>query len=99
MAEATETKDEVERGVEELTAMLERVRLARLKDGEQLESWDVLLEMGHAIERHGWTSLDLELIERTLLTRKSKGAVAVDGAGEGHVGNSPNPLSRRHGSD
>lgn len=91
MAE-TDTNDEVGRGVEELSAMLERVRLARLKKGEHIESYELVLEMGKEILRQGWTTLDVEVIEQTL-TRKSKGdvaVVAVDSASDDQVAEAPN---------
>lgn len=87
----TDTNDEVERGVEELSAMLERVRLARLKNGEHIESYELVLEMGKEILRQGWTTLDVEVIEQTL-TRKPKGdvaVVAVDSARDDQVAKAP----------
>ena len=84
MAETTETDDDLEGSIEEFEAMLERVRVARVRNGENLQSYELLLEMAHEIERQGWKSLDLEVIEQAL-TRNSKEAVAGDGAGEGQA--------------
>lgn len=76
MTDAPLTDEEIERKTNDVRAMLERVRQARNKKGENLTFDQMLIEMGNVMVRQKMSVLDVEALEKALTQESAE--VAVD---------------------